>query len=268
MTDPKPLIPVNLKGLEELAEELLTPTTVVEASPEKGVILAPSFIRDPENYIGIPQLKRVIAKKESDKNLQWEPTIRALASRGAYHMPNIPEFMTHFFNVREAAQGKKPLYDGRGKPLKREESTNLYNYFTTAFEGGCWTWLDAKFVKGKGFKKLDLQTNHRVDASGNLTFQQVPLEECVWEDVYVDLIQDKFNKQYLPTAQQKSADQNYKVNQNIYFFHPRKDAIAWFVTGSVWAWLYCDGDPSGSVAWLGVFLCAEGAAQKINGGKK
>ena len=268
MTDPRPLIPVNLQGLENLANELLAPTIAAETPLEDGVILAPSFITDPENYIGIPQLNRVIAKKESDKNLQWEPIIKALASRGAYHMPNIPQFMMHFFNVREASQGNKILYDGKGKAIKREEAINIYNYFTTGFQGGCYTWLDAKFVKGKGFKKLDLQTNHRVDASGNISFQSMPLEDCVWGDVYVDLMQDKFNKQYLPTTQQKSADQNYKVNENIYFWHPRKDAVARFYADSDWARLYCYGFPSDSDAGLGVFVCAEGAMRKNLEGKK
>jgi len=264
MNDPRPLVPVNPEGLTELMNELLAPiATPTSTSPRNSIILAPSFITDPENYIGIPQVNSVIAKKESDKNLNWKGAVNVLLDRtGAYHMPNIPEFVSHFYNVLEAAQGKRTLYDGKGKPIKKEEVTNLYKCLTTNFDGGCWTWLDANFVKGSGFNKLNLRTNHRKGAKGKLVFEESPLEVTLGKDCYVDLNRAKLNKQYLPKPELKSQNQSYRQGENIYFRYPVKDTVAWFGADSDWADLVCGGDPSDSLESLGVFVCAEGASRE------
>lgn len=269
MHEPRPLIPVTIEGLEALAQELLTSTggkPPVHAG--KGVVLAPSYIKDPENYIGVPQIGAIISKRERHKNLKWEPTLKAIHEEGGslggkLSMPDIPDFMTHFFNVKEAALGRGTLYDGRGKPLKKDEAVSQWNYFSSTdrspFNGQmCWTWLNAKFVKGKGALKLNLQTDYHFDASGNLVFSQTPLEACLEEDALVDL--DKpFNKQYLATSAQKSANINYAQGHNLYFWYPRKNAVARFAASSGGAGLGCNGSPSLADPALGVFVCAEGA---------
>ena len=264
MNDPKPIVPVNPEGLTELMNELLAPIAMPPATnPRTGIVLAPSFITDPENYIGIPQVNIVIAKRESDKNLDWEDTVNALLNKaGAYHMPNISEFVSHFYNVLEAVQGKRTLYDGKGKPLKKDEAVNLYKYLTTDFDGGCWTWLDANFVKGSGFNKLNLRTNHRKGAKGKLIFDESPLEITLGKDCYVDLNRTKLNKQYLPKPGLESSNQNYRQGENIYFWCPKKNAVAGFRADSDGADLDCNRDPSNSHESLGVFVCAEGAAPK------
>ena len=269
MTDPRPLVPVNPEGLSDLVDELLVPTAATPLpTPSNRIIFAPSFITDPEQYIGIPQLNRVIAKKETYKNLNWESTIKALAKQETLYMPTIPEFMTHFFNVREAAQKRGTLYDGRGNPIRREEAVNLYKYFTTDFEEGCCTWLNAEFVEGSGALKLDLRADFRVNAKGKIEYRSVtPLEASIEEYCYVDLRREKFNKQFLPTIGQKSSNQNYKVDENIYFYPPGKNTVARFRAGSGRAGFYCFGVPSYSDDSLGVFACAEGAARENTRGK-
>ncbi|MEK6872976.1 MAG: hypothetical protein AABW90_03110 [Nanoarchaeota archaeon] len=53
-------------------------------------------------------------------------------------------------------------------------------------------------------------------------------------------------------ATKKSKNQNYKQGENIYFWYPRENHVAGFRTGFYRANLYCDGDPSGSDASLGI----------------
>ena len=51
MTDPRPLVPVNLEGLEALANELLLPATT-----DSGILedATPLSLKNPSSYIFLP----------------------------------------------------------------------------------------------------------------------------------------------------------------------------------------------------------------------
>jgi hypothetical protein len=80
-----------------------------------------------------------------------------------------------------------------------------------------------------------------------------PLEPYVKENCYVDLA--SFNRQGMPTR--KSAQQEYKFGENIFYYFPVNGTIAGFWADSGWAGLFCDWDPSSSHESLGVRVARE-----------
>jgi len=222
----------------------------------KRKILTPADIKG-EDYIQIPNTNSLIARVEVKdyKGKTWDETHYALAENGLY-MPTPNLFMNHFLYVRDAAEGNTTLYDGNNNPIPKNEIEDLWKYLTTDHRGGCWTWLDAKFIEGSGALDLDIITDHRVVQKGTektLEGTQKPLEACIQEDCYVTL---NPNSQGLPDR--KSIIDEYKQSKNIYFWHLRKDKVAGFIAGSDRAGLDCSGDPGGSSSGLGVFAYAEG----------
>ncbi len=248
--EPKPLAPVNPKGLDDIAQSLLEETI---AEPRNTLVLPSTFKKD--RYLLIPNTNEFIAREETHKNITWENAHYALQEDGLY-MPSPKTFMLHFLNVITAHEGKSALYTADNKKIPRDEVEDLYKYFTSGHRNGCWTWLDSYFKEMSG--RLEILTNHRVIQTGTQKTlearSQQPLEPCLKEDCYVNLV---FNQQGLPTK--KARNQVYQQGKNIYFYHPKENAVAWFRADAGRADLNCDGDPRFSIAGLGVFACAEGA---------
>ena len=255
----RPLVPVSVEGLEDIAEALLN--SKKNGDGEEGSQSINTKVNiDRTQYIQIPQKNVLIRKGEEHKGLNWEQTIYALGENGLY-MPSPAIFMQHFMNVKNASEGKFILYDGNNKPIDKPEAKDIWEYLTTGHRGGCWTWFDA-FFKQDGNNPIYMETNHRVVGSGNskkLSSKRVNLDSHVSENSYVTL---NFNKDGLLTA--KSSLNKYKQGENIYFYSPVKDKVARFYSNSGRAFLNCSGDPSVTDSSLGVFACAGGAtAQKL-----
>ena len=247
----------------QLLEELMKPYTKNEQQ-KQGTVIAPSFIKNPEDYIGIPQFNTVISKRESLHNYDFDNTIDEIKKLNPrFFMPPIPYFMTHFFNVREAVKGSLTLNNGLGSPLTQEEANKLWQYFTSKNRDQfgtmdkdklCWTWLNAKFIKGTGFNNLDIETFNAP------TSQKQPLEQCLLQNTYVSLNLNDFNSQKMPKPTIQTHSQ-YTEGENIHFYHPVENRVARFSAGSGGAVLFCYGGPGGSNPALGVFFCAEGTAR-------
>ena len=213
------------------------------------------------DYVQIPNLNKIISKFELQgfNNLNYENTHFKLFENGLF-MPDPALFMKHFLNIKDAYQGKIKLYDGLGQVLNKKEIEDIYKHLTTdhitiygqGTEKGAWTWLNSRFVKGKGFSDLDLETITSVDGNGDFNTRREPLMECVQQDCYVNL---DFNSQGL--AIQGSRKQDYVQGENIHYWYPREGCVAGFVASSGRAYLDCDGDPSDSDASLGVYGCCE-----------
>ena len=233
----------ELKPREEKTEEV---------KEEPGVLEIRAKINRKE-YIQIPNTTILISKEEINKGRNWRSTHEALAEDVLF-MPSPAIFMPYFKNVLDAYHKKKTLYDGDGNAVPLKEVEDIYEYLTSDHRKGCWSWLDAKFLKGK--KGLELETEHRV-VKGTLVGKTYPLEEYVEEDCFVDL---ECNTQGLPFR--KTVNQSYKQGENIKFWYPKADRVAWFVADSYGAYLNCYGVPTDADSALGVFACAEGARQK------
>ena len=272
MTDSlRPLVPVNTKGLDDVANSLLENYNA--GNEQDGNAQQPLNI--PANiakadYIRIPQQGILISKKELYKGDQfkynWEKSIFTLQENGLY-MPSPAIFMNHFMNVKNAAEGKSSLQDGNGRNIPRNEAQNLWQYLSSTnrsqFNGEtCWTWLDA-FFKHDKTSGIYMETDHSVVAQGRkkvLQGKKLTLDAHITnQDGWAEL---SFNKQGL--ANKPSSQNGYIQGSNMYFWYPRKNQVAWFYADSGWAGLDCDRDPTGTNSSLGVFACAGGAsAQKI-----
>ncbi len=227
-----------------------------DAREEEPKIIIPTSI-DPSEYIQIPGLTTVIAKQESCKGKKWYDAHFALAESGLY-MPRIDQFIRYVMHVKDAAEGRTTLHDAAHNALPQTEAEDLYKYFTSGHRGGCWTWLDAVFPEENGI--LVLETDHRVIQRGpdqELEGKKMLLICPLREDSYVTLA---FNQQGFPET--KAPQQKYEQGQNIRFYYPRKDCVAWFGAGSDRTVLVCYWGPGNSISGLGVFACAEGARKK------
>ena len=207
-------------------------------------------IKNPQDYVIVPNTNILIAKKETFKGLNWNDTHFKLAENGLF-MPAPKLFTDYFQSVIRAEQGKEKLYDGAGNLLKSQEVNEIYKYLTTDYNKGCWTWLDALFKQESD--KWKVISNHKV-VNNKLVGQPNDLEKCLMEDCFCDL---DFNKQGLAISKSKS--QSYSQSNNIYFWHPRNNAVARFNADSGRAYLYCYGGPDDRDDSLGVFACAVGA---------
>jgi len=206
-----------------------------------------------QDYVQIPGTSRIISKREIHKGRKWQDSHYDLESNGLF-MPTPSLFMHYFMQVRQAADGKLQLYDAANNPISAQETRNLWKYLTSDFEGGAWSWLDAKFILGLGVLGLDIETDHRVIGKDKrLQGKQSPLEACLNQDTFANL---DFNSQGL--ANVISSQQTYIPNENIYFWYPRPNSVAGFGADAGRAGLGCGGDPADSDSGLGVFACAEG----------
>lgn len=247
------------KLVTEMFKSLKPQTEQQEVSKR---ITAPANI-NLSDYIQVPQHGILIAKEVTLKGKNWKDTHYELADSGLF-MPRIDYFMTHFLSVKEAAKGRRKLYDGNNSPIDRREAEDLWNHFssrTNRTKGTCWTWLDALFKKDPG-GNLEIETDHRFSGTGanrTSTSNSLSLSPYLPSDGLAEL---SFNKEGL--AEKVSLKSEYSQGENIYFYYPRENSVAWFGADSDRADLGCNGNPAVANSALGVFACAEGAgAQKI-----
>ena len=201
---------------------------------------------------------------QEHNNLNYEKTHFKLLENGLY-MPTPRIFIKHFSNVLEAKEGKRKLFYADGtREVEPELIEEMYKHLTTNFkdvygsgQAGAWTWLNAKFVRGNGFNDMDLETITGIEG-GKLKSSRWNLLENLDETCYFDF--NRVNSQGLADKGSKDSNQDYVKGQNVYFWKPELNRVAWFYAGSVRAVLGCVGDPSDSSSSLGVFACAEGTA--------
>lgn len=234
-------------------------------------ITAPANIA-PDEYIQIPNTNILIAQFRPDftKGFKWLPNDQTkLQSEGVFYqlsqrgltMPTPAQYMSFFNNVIDAYNNKIQLHYANATPLTKQQIEDLYKHQTTAhIQGGEWTWLNARFVKGSGFKNLDLETVVNVNSDGTLTTAKEPLSDCIDKDCYVDL---EFNQQGFPIK--KSKTQEYFQGKNIYFYYPRENYVARFLADSDRASLNCGRYPDYRDASLGVRCVAR--TSDLTGGK-
>lgn len=256
------------KPIEGALERVLAgaPKNEADNPPEQsGTPLNVSASINRADYILVPQDDKLIGKAIILHGKNWQDTHYALGEKGLI-MPSIKTFIAHFMNVKDAAEGRTTLYDGNNNPINRNESQEMWNYLasTQRTKGVCWTWLDALF-KQNSSGSLDLETDHRVivDPAGKrLQGRLIQMPHYLHQNGLVNL---SFNSEGLPVG--ASQRTSYTQGENIYFYQPVAERVAWFGANSGWAYLICDRIPTNTGSSLGVFPCAEGASAKNSGGK-
>jgi hypothetical protein len=249
--------PIPKDAIEKALAKQNSPNPVQTTPQYKGNISLEQFktLKFPSNidlsqYIWIPGTNKIIGKREILHNENWANTHSHLNEQGLF-MPTQTLFMPYFVSVLDAEKRPHSLYNALGSLMPKNEITDLYKYLTSDHREGCWTHLDF-LVRDKNNTEHAFY-NHRIEYGNIVAKTQEPLNSPITEDCLVSL---DFNNQGLPTN--KSALQKYKQGENIYFYHPINDAVAWFVAGSSGAGLYRSVGPSVSYSSLGVFPCAEG----------
>ncbi len=259
----RPLIPVNPYGLEDIAAGLLNPQINISNTSDTAPKDLPDIVkRNPKNYILIPEKNVVIATRQEYNGLTWEDAIK-ITFKDRLKLPRIDEFMQHFLNLKEAANGRKGLVYADGSPVTTEQAMVNWNYVSSRDRSpysnqAFWTWMDAKFKETP--KGLELHTDHKVDSRNAIRPNSgtVVVNDYLGSNDFADI--PPFNAQGLPKV--KSTDSQYVQGKNIYFWRPVKDRVAWFYADSGGAGLSCGGDPASVDSHLGVLACAAGAAPK------
>lgn len=218
------------------------------------------------HYIWIPGTNVCIAREQSLNGLDYKEKLDALGENGRYFMPSPKPFTLFYNSLIAAEQGRIKLYTGADKQLTRPEVNELYERFVLGKHDGVWTHLDAHFIKGSGFNKLDVATDHRVlrrdRTSRIVTHRESPLEECVDSNGLVSLI---FNGQGFPTTKSEYAEWQPGKNILFYppqFYPPQEGSVTGFSAYAGRANLSCSEGPSYSNASCGVFACAEGKPRR------
>jgi len=225
----------------------------------------PEIVRNnPRSYIQVPQYDRgVIAVAESHKGSDLYETLEKVANEGLT-VPRISFFRQHWENVRKAGLDKSEgLVYSDGTPVSEGDAVDLWKYFSSGHRGGCWTWLNARFRTEGGSWYMDKNLTVGTNPAGEkiLMGESEPLDCPIRQDKWTEL---SFNEQGFPTM--LAANQRNEPGKNMYFWHPRENAVAGFVADSGRAGLGCNWGAGVRNASLGVFACAAGIASQNSGG--
>lgn len=242
----------------------------------------PTPIREnPKSFVWAPesQIDTLIAVEQTYNGEDTYQQLESLAKE-QLEIPSPFPFMTYRQDTYKASKGKTQLLYADNTEVPKNIATDLWKRLSSGHNGGCWTRLNALFLKEKKedksspwnyststvwYMETDLQViNDEQDIS--LRGNRQPLNATVLdEDCYATL---EFNRQGLPIK--KSRIQFYNAGKNIYFVYPREGAGAWFGAVSDGAYLICGRDPTIRGTSLGVLASAKGARAiaKILGGRK
>ena len=201
-------------------------------------------LTDPENYLILPGRSQgsyaypdlLVAKDRSHPGKNWNDCHAELHKEN-FSMLTIRQFVDF---ISELKSGK--IYNGQGTKISQTQIDALLEDILTQREPYRAEWLDADFKLVN--KILHINYNHRT-LNGQLTPQKSePLEKCLMEDSYAELL-GSTNAQGLPTKKAKSG---------LYFYFPRSDnnSVAGFWADSDWVFLYCNWGPAYSDSGLGV----------------
>jgi len=272
MRDPKPLVPVNLEGLEALASELLLP---VKTNNETLESVTPPNLRNPASYIFLPAKSHGsysysntwVAKKRLgfDKDVEkvakkLNLTVQNTAKEKDGHdymgsinnkqsldineaLGNITLNQRQYIDLFLLLKSGNVL-DGNTARVSKSDIESMLDEMLGKRDPWRGEWASNRFRDVGG----TLNIIYPIFKGGKWQEAIEPLEHYVKENCYVDLA--SFNKQGMPTR--KSAQQEYKFGENIYFWYPSDGTVAGFGADSDRAGLGCGGGPSFSLESLGV----------------
>ena len=238
MTDPKPIVPVNPAGLDEVAKSLLEG----DPNPPPSASSGGSNIRNAENYVILPGKAHgnysypdlVVAVEKTHMSTNWNQAHEALHRENAF-MLTLRQYIDFLQMLKS-----RTVYDGRGTRLASGKVDEILDEILTKREPWRAEWLDAYFKDVNG--GLNISYDHRI-INGQLKPQRTePLESCVMEDAYINLF--SANRQGLPTSKTRT--------QETYFWHPKDGRVARFGANSDGVDLVADWGPADSDSSLGV----------------
>ena len=204
---------------------------------------ASSSIQNANSYLILPGKKHgiyeypdlLVSTTRSHNGEDWNRSHEFLKQEDSF-MLALRQYVD-FLNMLRSGNA----YDGSGKKVNKSALDGILEDITKVKSPWRAEWLDAKFSSQNG--KLQI-TYH--DYQGNEVIE--PLESCLMRDktAGIDL------SYWLDNATPHGLPPSDNSDGNLYYWHPRNNAVARFGAGSVWAVLGCDWYPVNSDASLGV----------------
>ncbi len=255
----RPLVPVNPKGLDDVAEALLN--EVPDDDKDKGnKPPAPSTIQNREQYIILPSKTHgkysypdmLVAMDLTHLGKNWYDTHKLLAAE-ENRMLTIRQFVD-FVNLLKTGRA----FNGAGKPVDKRKLDTIVDNIMTVRDPVRAEWLDAKFETRGGLvgvgSKMHINYNHTVDAAGNIKLGKIEQLEPYLES---DKKPGIHAEQWLRDANSYGLPKPNITNGNLWYWYPRNGNVAGFGADSTWAYLDCNRNPSNTYAWLGVRVARE-----------
>ena len=202
---------------------------------------------DLNGFIYVPSINLYFAEERTNYNLNWKDTHKEIIPKG-YNMPTPMET----WELIECLKGN--LGDSRFR--------KVYEDILKPQDAWHGEWQNAIFSKENKVMYVQKVTGIGIKGEPILSAKE-KLEACLMQDGYAD-IKNKLNLNQQGLCKVASGLQDYTQGDNIYFWHPRENAVAGFSASSDSADLVCDRNPSNSYSSLGVRLVVrpKGASSK------
>ncbi|MEK6850038.1 MAG: hypothetical protein AABX85_00505, partial [Nanoarchaeota archaeon] len=253
MEQNRPLIPVNPKGLDDIASALLNavPDNNNDSSGSGDFPSGRINIRDPEKYLFLPGKSHgnynysntLISLERVHNGKNWFDTHKLLAVDKAY-MPTIRQFVDF---VKELKSGK--ALNGKGQKIS---GNIVQSVLDDIFKLGNYRgrWLDADFkVVGD---KLHINYNHTVNPQGQIVYGKS--EPLISSTLMTDRHPGIKLDDWINRATNQGLPPTDTENGDIWYWNPRSDnnSVARFSADSGRAYLDCGRYPTLTNSSLGV----------------
>ena len=246
----KPIIPIDPRGLDEVAESLLA--TAPSPPTDSRDPPTPARIPNPNTYLILPGKTHstysypdlLVPTSKTHLTENWEQCSQGVAQEGSL-MLTIRQYADFLLHLKAGR-----VYDGSGARVDSGKITAILDDILTVRSPYRAEWLDAKFGKGgiPVVRETWNITYHKIKSDGTLEKVTEPLQECLRDDKTPGIDLDY----WLGHATQQGLPPKNNSSGSLYYWHPRDGVVAWFSVGSGWAGLYCNCYPAFSISGLGV----------------
>jgi len=246
----RPLVPIDPRGLEEVAESLL----VADPKPPTDSSDPPTAARvaNPNSYIILPGKTHgsysypdlLVPTSRTHLNENWDQCSEGVVQEGSLMLT--PRQHVDFISHLKAGR----VYDATGSRIDSGKITAILDDILTVRSPYRAEWLDAKFSKGGVLviRKTWSIAYHRIKSDGTLEKVTESLQECLRDNKTPGIDLDYF----LGHATPQGLPPKNNPSGSLYYWHPRDGAVAGFFASSVRARLDCDWNPAFSYSGLGV----------------
>ena len=246
MTEPKPIVPVNPEGLDDIAKSLLE-NSVPEFNASAPPAGAVGSVEEPGSYIILPGRKHgsyeypdlLVPAERTHKGKKWHQAKESLYLDGAYMIT--PRQFVDFINLLRSGNA----YNGLGVKLDTKRVKALLDDILEQKDPYRAEWLDARFAQSG--KTLNVMY-HKIKSDGSIEDVAEPLHDCLMEDKQPGISLDY----WLRNANNQGLPPKNISDGSIYYWYPRDKAVARFRANSDGVFLYANRDPAISYSSLGV----------------
>ena len=256
--NPKPLLPVNPKGLDDIANALLQDNS---KSPQgDSVPTRVTNLKSPEKYIFLPgknhgnfsYVDMFVSMDRTHQGKNWRDTHLALYQEGAF-MPTIRQ-LVDFLNLLRSGR----VHDGNARVVNKTKIDSILDEILTVRDPYRAEWLDADFkVKDKKLKvvggKIYMNYEHTIVNGVVTPKRSEEMQGYLTADKTPGIDLDDWLKNALPSGLPSASVKDGRL----YYCEPDWDnnSVAGFYANSVWASLNCNRNPSNTNGGLGVRAC-------------